>query len=838
MMQKIIDYFKQYIGVISIVLAVCILLTYSLSYFVTNSNNHRAAEMYVGELKYSMTIEGNSTNTLSVPAGETIVDINVTNQNGVDTYFKLLYLKNDNVTISYYNETKDTSEVFTKYLSSGELLEKGITGTLKLKIINNSSSAQTLTFSVSGGYSTNKLTDVDVPSTYSEITTMETTSSNTYFCKTGNTLSQGLKYIDEQYTYSYKQQGSSNSGTALSWANITTNGWGVQLTNKASTNTVNSKLCTYINNKPTISMTYMFSNSKASSIDVSGFDTSYVIDMNNMFASSQATTISGLNNFNTSNVTNMRYMFNTSKVTTLDLSNFNTSKVTNMSSMFKQSSATTINVSNFNTTKVTDMHNMFASSQATTINGLNNFNTSNVTNMNSMFYSSKAPALDVSGFNTAKVTDMGFMFQESKSTTLNVSKFNTSNVTNMGYMFSSTQVSTLDISSFNTSKVTSMEGMFWNSKVTTIKGLNKLNTSKVTTMKAMFKSTNLTTLDLSSFNTSNVTDMEGMFNPCTSLTTLDLSTFNTSKVTNMSYMFNGSTSLNTIYVSDKFVTTAVTSSTSMFGNMPKLVGGNGTKYNSSYVDKTYAHIDGGTSNPGYFTDIADKPKEPESFATDSWKTIINAVKNNNISKYNVGDTKTVDMGTYGTHTLRIANTSTPNECSRAGFSQSACGFVLEFADIITTHKMNDTATNVGGWPATSMRTFVNNNIYNAIPSEIKNAIIDTTVVSGHGKSDTENFTSTDKLYFLAPGEVFTDWNTNSISSYDTAKDLTRTLDYYTSIGVTINNKSGAIKSGKYWWFRAAYFSSTVSFHIVSSSGNNSFNSATDTNGVAPAFRIG
>ncbi|MCI7559653.1 MAG: hypothetical protein MSS76_06005 [Clostridium sp.] len=38
-----------------------------------------------------------------------------------------------------------------------------------------------------------------------------------------------------------------------------------------------------------------------------------------------------------------------------------------------------------------------------------------------------------------------------------------------------------------------------------------------------------------------------------------------------------------------------------------LVGGLGTTYNSSYVDKTYARIDGGTSNPGYFTDIANKP---------------------------------------------------------------------------------------------------------------------------------------------------------------------------------------------------------------------------------------
>ncbi len=125
---------------------------------------------------------------------------------------------------------------------------------------------------------------------------------------------------------------------------------------------------------------------------------------------------------------------------------------------------------------------------------------------------------------------------------------------------------------------------------------------------------------------------------------------------------------------------------------------------------------------------------PVAFATDSWDTIVSAVKSGDTSVYKVGDTKDIDLGTtYGTHTLRIANTSTPSECSTEGFSQTACGFVLEFADIITDHAMNDTttATNVGGWPATSMRTFVNNDIYNAIPSEIKNAIIDTTVVSGH-----------------------------------------------------------------------------------------------------------
>ena len=229
---------------------------------------------------------------------------------------------------------------------------------------------------------------------------------------------------------------------------------------------------------------------------------------------------------------------------------------------------------------------------------------------------------------------------------------------------------------------------------------------------------------------------------------------------------------------------------------------------------------------------------PNSFSTDSWYTISKAVKLNNISKYNVGDTKTVDMGTYGTHTLRIANTSTPSECSTAGFSQTACGFVLEFADIITTHIMNDTDTNVGGWPATSMRTFVNNDIYNAIPSEIKNAIIDTTAVSGHGKSDTKNFTSTDKLYLLAPREIWSDFS----QEFDTAKDLTRTLDYYTAQGVTTSSYSGAIKkngsSAANWWHRSAYSNYSNYFHYVNFSGAHNYTYSDTAYGVSPAFRLG
>ena len=239
---------------------------------------------------------------------------------------------------------------------------------------------------------------------------------------------------------------------------------------------------------------------------------------------------------------------------------------------------------------------------------------------------------------------------------------------------------------------------------------------------------------------------------------------------------------------------------------------------------------------------------PTQFEKDSWTAIVANVKANKISQYNVGDTKEVDMGTYGTHTLRIANTSTPSECSGTGFSQTACGFVLEFADIITTHNMNPSGTykgtqydygwNKDGWPATGMRTFVNNDIYNAIPSEIKNAIINTTVVSSHGWNDTSNFTSTDKLYLLEPKEIYTDFDNTT----DTAEDLTRTLDYYTSIGVTTDSYSGAIKkngtSADYWWLRAASSNDNYNFYSVISDGDWDANIARYTYGVAPAFRLG
>ena len=246
-----------------------------------------------------------------------------------------------------------------------------------------------------------------------------------------------------------------------------------------------------------------------------------------------------------------------------------------------------------------------------------------------------------------------------------------------------------------------------------------------------------------------------------------------------------------------------------------------------------------------YSDVENPP-----FSYHSWDTIASVVSSKkaaSASTYKVGDTRevTIDGTNY---TVRIANNSN-YDCTLD--SKTACGFVVEFVDIVEQRAMNSSATNVGGWPATAMYQYLNgiknaddtwnrsNTLYSKLPSDLQSVIADTTVISGYSYYDTgtSNFTSTDKLYLLSTKEVWT----NGLSE-ETATSSTRQLDYYANNNVTTSNYSGAIK--KYngrstkWWLRAPFMYTGTDFLYVMSNGDWSLTDAHDTSGgVAPAFRI-
>ena len=185
----------------------------------------------------------------------------------------------------------------------------------------------------------------------------------------------------------------------------------------------------------------------------------------------------------------------------------------------------------------------------------------------------------------------------------NINNLKTDRVIDMDCMFwNCSNLYNLDVSNFNTENVIDMKGMFKGCENLTTLDVEGFDVNKVTNMSLMFDScSKLTTLDVSNFNPNNITNIAQMFSRCSNLTTIDLSSLNTRNVYNMVGMFDDCENLITIIVSNNFVTDSVISYySSMFRGCRSLIGGNGTVYNSSHIDKTYARIDT-ASTLGYFT---------------------------------------------------------------------------------------------------------------------------------------------------------------------------------------------------------------------------------------------
>ena len=200
-----------------------------------------------------------------------------------------------------------------------------------------------------------------------------------------------------------------------------------------------------------------------------------------------------------------------SYLATIDLSGWDTSNVTDMSNMFSYcSSLTSLDVSNFNTGKVTNMSNMFQDCSLLTSLDVSNFNTGKVTDMSRMFYNcSSLTNLDVSSFNTSKVNSyysFSYMFSFCSSLkTLDLSNFD----------FSNTYASPYNglVELFSGCK--SLETITFPSTVTFKNSGISLN--------SMFSfCSSLTSLDLSGWDTSNVQYMNDMFNYCSKLSNLTL----------------------------------------------------------------------------------------------------------------------------------------------------------------------------------------------------------------------------------------------------------------------------------------------------------------------------
>ena len=154
-----------------------------------------------------------------------------------------------------------------------------------------------------------------------------------------------------------------------------------------------------------------------------------------------------------------------------------------------------------------------------------------------------------------------------------------------------------------TGNVENMQNLFNGCTSLQFPHIEALDTSGINSAYAMFRncsSLESVWLNLNNFDTSNIVSFSQMFDGCSKLKIINLSSFDTSSLTDTRYMFRNCFALEMIIVSDNWVNNdRFQSDAGMFTGCTSIVGGNGTAFDPSIINSSYARIDM-PGAPGYF----------------------------------------------------------------------------------------------------------------------------------------------------------------------------------------------------------------------------------------------
>jgi hypothetical protein len=138
-------------------------------------------------------------------------------------------------------------------------------------------------------------------------------------------------------------------------------------------------------------------------------------------------------------------------------------------------------------------------------------------------------------------------------------------------------------------------------------------------------------------------------------------------------------------------------------------------------------------------------------------------------------------------------------------------FCLDLPNIIRV--MNDTSTTVGGWELCSMRTFLNGELFNALPSQLKEIIKPVYKISDGGCENQTLVTTTDSCWILSFDEVGFSTSSQPVvpgqgfAYSDIFSDSSSRKKFITD----------STEAGR-WWLRSVYMSSTSLYWRVQLSG--------------------
>lgn len=199
--------------------------------------------------------------------------------------------------------------------------------------------------------------------------------------------------------------------------------------------------------------------------------------------------------------------------------------------------------------------------------------------------------------------------------------------------------------------------------------------------------------------------------------------------------------------------------------------------------------------------------------------------------WNIGDTKKITLFTGEIITLQIYDFD-HDYTDENNWGTSAITIGMKNL-MRSTHRMNPTHDNEGGWPASEMYTYLNTTLWNYLPSELKDIITPVVKKSTKGHYNQTIISSTDKLFLFNNIEVGWGSNSNTPYSYEGHK-----YPIFSNNASRIKYLSDGAGQAYWYWLRSpVIYWTTLFWFVVNDGGVYSHDAAGGSRGVCFGFCI-
>lgn len=216
------------------------------------------------------------------------------------------------------------------------------------------------------------------------------------------------------------------------------------------------------------------------------------------------------------------------------------------------------------------------------------------------------------------------------------------------------------------------------------------------------------------------------------------------------------------------------------------------------------------------------------FGNNTWEVINLASTTNTIpSTWHIGDTKDITLTTGETLTMQIYGFK-HDDLTSGG----KAGITLGMKNLMEDKKqMNRTITTIGGFTGSDLYTWLQNDLYNSLPIDLKPYIKSINKKTSAGNKSITINTNSMKVFLFSEVEIF------GKKTYS----VTGEGEQYSYFNIDINRTKKSLSNGNgitwLWWQRSPKYDSSGYFCNVSNSGVVDYNGASDLYGVCFGFCI-